>query len=81
MVSIKQNLKFCCLVEGQPFPKQALVFSCLQYGLDYPRLQLSGALVMKIGNTRKFSGTTMLRWLPRNINRAQVSAAMDMIML
>ena len=49
--------------------------------LAYPQLQLSGTFVMKIRNTRKFSGTTLLWWLPRNIKRAQVSAAMNKILL
>ena len=30
-VSIWTSLKFCHLVMGLPFPKQALVFMCLQY--------------------------------------------------
>ena len=30
---------------------------------------------------QKFSGTTMLQWLPHNINRAQVSAAMNKIVM
>ena len=30
-VSIWTSLKFCHLVMGLPFPKQALVFICLQY--------------------------------------------------
>ena len=30
-VSIWTSLKFCCLVMGKPFPKQALVFTSLQY--------------------------------------------------
>ena len=49
--------------------------------LAFPQLQLSGTFVMKIRNTRKFSGTTMLQWLPHNINRAQVSAAMNKIVM